>query len=127
MTRPTIKILLVCNFLTLLLSAQEINNIEFTGISSFSNGRYLEWMSISEGSGYFEGIQDTIKDRISRGLLDEGYFHFGFNSVDFKFSPDSQSVEILIELNEGEPTVRNIRWRLMDTYQPFEKKYPRSD
>ena len=95
--------LYLCNF----TKAQTIKSINIEGNSKFSRSDYIEWMGINTGMLLSPGLEDSLGIRIGTGLQNSGYFNYSLNSIGAILSPDSQQVNINIDLNEGKPSVIN--------------------
>lgn len=91
-------------FLISTLFSQTIESINLIGNKNFSQSDYQEWVELQPGQIVFEGIKDTILNRISFNLNQRGYFHYNFNSFKLNELNDKNSFEINIELDENEPT-----------------------
>lgn len=107
MTRRIIKWIYFLLLFFLPLSqnfSQTIKSIEIKGASNFSENDYLTWIKISPGKSMFKGISDTLQNRIRNSLFNRGYYNFKLKQIKFVFSPDSQNVNLIIKVNEGEPT-----------------------
>ena len=87
--------------------AQKIDKIEINENQVFSDDEILSWAGLNEGQNYFPGIIDTSLSRISNNLISNGYFNFSFDGSQYKFESDSQKVNLLINVNEGNPTLIN--------------------
>ena len=85
---------------------QTIDDIEISGINDFSQSDYSNWINL-DNQKYFESVTDTIQHRIAYNLQQNGYYNFQIESINSFFSEDSQSVDIIINLNEGNPTYVN--------------------
>ena len=101
------NILLLSLFLFPLIFSQTINEIEIEGNIIFSDNEIKNWASISEGQLFTSGLLDTAKVKIAAELNSAGYFHSSFEKTGFQLSPDSQTVNILLHIEEGEPTYIN--------------------
>ena len=86
---------------------QTIESINLAGNKNFSHSDYQEWIALQSGQTVFEGIKDTILNRIAFNLNRRGYFHYTFNSVKLDEIDEKNSVEINLELDENEPTYIN--------------------
>jgi outer membrane protein insertion porin family len=110
MTRLIIKFYFIVSFIAVLsysASAQTITEFDIEGNSNFSESEYIDWSGIAINSSYFDGILDSVKQRISEQLTQQGYFNFEFTSSNVAFSDDSQSVNLKLEIEEGTPTYLN--------------------
>jgi len=94
-------------FITIIpnLSAQNavIKSIEIQGNKFFDRNQYLNWIGININQRTFPGIADTIKNRISKNLVLNGFHLFEITKVETD-TLDSNSVKIFIELIEDKPT-----------------------
>ncbi|GAB6282748.1 MAG: hypothetical protein STSR0008_14960 [Ignavibacterium sp.] len=90
-----------------LIFAQNKLNLEIIKNKNFKVDEYKRWINIPFPSKYFNGLEDTIKNRIQLNLTEEGYFNFKIDSIKYKISIDSSFTEIKIYLDEGEPTFIN--------------------
>ncbi|MCL6494102.1 MAG: hypothetical protein K6T54_04900, partial [Ignavibacterium sp.] len=94
-------------FITIIpnLSAQNtvIKSIEIQGNKFFDRNQYLNWIGINTNQRTFPGIKDTIKNRISKNLVLNGFHLFEITKVETD-TLDSNSVKIFIDLKEDKPT-----------------------
>ncbi len=97
--------LLAFFFLISNASAQNavIKSIEINGNKFFDKSDYLKWIGININQRTFPGITDTIQNRITSNLIQNGYHLFKLYKVQTD-SIDSVSVRLLIELSEDNPT-----------------------
>ena len=93
-------------FFSISAIAQTIDNIEVNGNSDFAKSDYLNWINLNNKK-HFSSVADTIKQRISLNLQQNGYYNFRIDSVKSFFSTDSQKISITVNLNEGEQTQVN--------------------
>lgn len=107
MIRRTISILIFF-FLCLpyLSQAQKISSIQIKGAKDFSENDYLNWINIQPGTKIFEGMTDTIINRIGKNFRNDAYYHYTIDTVTF-VPEDSSSSKLIISLNEGTPTFIN--------------------
>ena len=91
-------------FSTITLS-QKVGKIEVNGNSVFDDDEIMQWAGLNEGQIYFQGILDTSFSRISPALSYNGYFNFSFEGSGVNFSEDSSHVDIILNVNEGKPTI----------------------
>ncbi len=110
------------NILILLISfsalsfAQRVDNIEIKSSRVFSDNEIKKWAGLNVGQNYYSGILDTSFSRITSALSYNGYFNFSFEGSKVEFSSDSQKVTILLNIDEGEPTViQNIFFSSSDS------------
>ena len=97
---------LILLLLPALINAQNIKSIEIDGAKVFPDSQYLRWINISTGAKYFDGISDSISERIDRGLITQGYYHYTLSSIHVD-SSDTSNISIVISLIEGKPTIIN--------------------
>lgn len=86
--------------------AQSIQSIEIKGNKIFSLPNYSYWTGLNFPSKYFDGIEDTIKNRISKGLRSEGYYNYSIDKINIE-AVDSTNSKIVIEVAENLPTLIN--------------------
>ncbi len=106
MIRPlTVKILFTHLFFFSMLSilAQTIDDVEVIGKYDFTQSDYSNWINL-KNQKYFDSATDTIQNRISYNLQQNGYYNYKIDSIKTFFSEDSQRVNIRVKLDEGEPT-----------------------
>ena len=99
------NILLLVIFVSFTTFSQRIEKIEVNKNKTFSDEEIEEWAGLNEGQNYFSGILDSSYSRISSALSYNGYFNFSFEGSQVEFSSDSQQVNILLNVDEGQPTV----------------------
>ena len=99
------NILLLVIFVSFTTFSQRIEKIEVDKNKTFSDEEIEEWAGLNEGQNYFPGILDSSYSRISSALSYNGYFNFSFEGSQVVFSSDSQQVNILLNVDEGQPTV----------------------
>ena len=99
------NILLLVIFVSFTTFSQRIEKIEVNINKTFSDEEIEEWAGLNEGQNYFPGILDSSYSRISSALSYNGYFNFSFEGSQVVFSSDSQQVNILLNVDEGQPTV----------------------
>ena len=110
------NILLYFLIFSLTAFAQKIEKIEINSNRVFSDGEILKWASINEGQNFYPGILDTSFSRISNNLIFNGYFNFNFEGSQFELSSDSQKVNLLLNVDEGQPTfVKEIFFKASDS------------
>jgi outer membrane protein insertion porin family len=100
------------------LSAQNavIKSIEIQGNKFFDRNQYLNWIGININQRTFPGITDTVKNRISKNLILNGFHLFEITKVETD-TLDSNSVKIFIELKEDNPTeISSIQFIDEDSY-----------
>ncbi|MCW8804895.1 MAG: BamA/TamA family outer membrane protein [Ignavibacteriaceae bacterium] len=96
--------------------AQKVDNIELKSSKVFSDNEIKKWAGLNVGQNYFPGILDTSLARITTALGYNGYFNFSFEGSMVEFSNDSQKVTLVLNIDEGEPTViQNIFFSSSDS------------
>lgn len=99
------------------LSAQNsvIKSVEINGSKYFERDKYLSWIGININQKTFPGITDTVRNRISSNLVQNGFHLFEIYKVEID-SIDSNSVKLVIALNEDNPTeISSIEFVNADT------------
>ncbi len=92
-----------------------IRSIDILGNKFFDKSEYLKWIGIGVNQKIFPGITDTIINRISTNLIQNGFHFFELYKVQID-SVDSASVNLLIELKEDSPTeIRDIQFVNVDS------------
>ena len=86
--------------------AQTIDKIEVDGNNVFYKNDYQGWIDAASLQ-YSSSLSDTIKSRIAKKLRENGYYNFYFQKFDESISADSQSVNLAIQITEGNPTYIN--------------------
>lgn len=85
--------------------SQKIGKIEVNNNKIFSDEEIEEWAGLNEGQNFFNGILDSSYSRISQALTYNGYFNFSFEGSQIEFSSDSQQVNLILIVDEGQPTI----------------------
>lgn len=101
-----VKYILIFLF-TIPLFPQTISQIEISGNKEFSVSEYLNWISVTKGSQYYEGILDSIKYRAARNLASKGYYNADFDKSVIQINEDSSQINILFNVIENSPTLIN--------------------
>jgi outer membrane protein assembly factor BamA len=95
---------------------QKIGKIEVNNNIVFSDEELEKWAGLNEGQTYFPGILDSSYSRISPVLSYNGYFNFSFEGSQIEFSSDSQQVNLLLNVDEGQPTIiKNVFFSSSDS------------
>jgi outer membrane protein assembly factor BamA len=102
-----VKYILVILTFTTAVSAQTIKDFIVKGNRIFDNNDYYNWSGISSGQKISPGLLDSIKTKIASELGLRGYLSSRFDSTEIILSPDSQTVNINIDITEGDPTYIN--------------------
>jgi len=109
MLRLAKTIIIYFTFISPLLYSQVIESFDISGGSAFSNSDYRTWAGVTNGTQLFPGVMDSIKNRIAKQLGMTGYLNSKFEDEKLTYSPDSQKVNIVLNISEGDPTyVRKI-------------------
>jgi len=106
MTR-LINFILIYIFSFTVIFSQTIEKVDVEGSRIFSKDNYLNWSGINTGTKLFPNIIDSIKTRLAANLGEQGYFHADFSRTRFEESSDSQHVNLIIAVDEGNPTYVN--------------------
>lgn len=107
MTRLTKFSLIFLLFLTSSLQSQKLNSFVIDGNKEFDDDTYFKWSKLSLNQNYFEGIIDSVKNRISTNLLSNGFYFFDFNRAEVLTPNDSTKFNIKIIISEDSPTLVN--------------------
>ena len=110
------KILFLLIIISFTAFSKRIEKIEVNNNKIFSDEEIEEWAGLNEGQNYFPGILDSSYSRISSALSYNGYFNFSFEGSQIEFSSDSQRVNLLLNVDEGQPTIiKNIFFSSSDS------------
>lgn len=91
-------------FTSHILFAQSLNSIDVRGNNIFPVSDYLKWIGLNQPSNFFPGIEDTIKNRIGKGLRLQGYYNYEITKI-FSEPIDTIRSKIVIEVRENSPTL----------------------
>ncbi len=94
-------------FLSSFISAQKFTSFEVNGNFNFDDSEYLKWSELSINQPIYNGILDSIKSKIARNVLLQGYYYFDFNSAEVIISNDSTKFGIILNIVEGDPVLIN--------------------
>jgi outer membrane protein insertion porin family len=109
-------VLLISSF----LSAQKLSSFEVNGNFYFDDSEYLKWSELRLNQPIYDGILDSVKSKIARNILSQGYFFFDFVNSELVISKDSSTFYIILEIDEGKPVfVRNIYLDGIDSIKDF--------
>jgi outer membrane protein insertion porin family len=103
-TRFSLAIIL---FISSFLSAQKLSSFEVNGNFNFDDSEYLKWSELSLSQPIYNGIIDSVKSKIARNILLQGYYFFDFISAELIISNDSTKFNIILEIDEGDPVLVN--------------------
>jgi len=107
MIRLTKFSLAIILYLSSFLSAQKLSSFEVNGNLNFDDAEYLNWSELRLNQPIYNGIIDSLKSKISRNLLLQGYYFFRFNKIEFITSNDSTNFDIILDIDEGDPVIVN--------------------
>ena len=107
MIKPIKNILFLFLLPAHFIFTQSIKKIEIEGNTVFSDDEIKSWANLYEGQTLNTRVLDSSMAKIAAELNSAGYFHSTFNKSEFQFSSDSQSVNILLYVDEGKPTYIN--------------------
>jgi len=99
------NIFLLVIIISAMVFSQKIGKIEVNNNKIFSDEEIEEWAGLNEGQNFFNGILDSSYSRISQALTYNGYFNFSFEGSQIEFSSDSQQVNLILIVDEGQPTI----------------------
>jgi len=89
------------------LSAQTINNTEVNGNTLLSDSEIINLAGAIKGNLFYPGLLDSAKSRIANELVLKGYLNSKFEGSSVTSSEDSHKVDLVINVEEGTPTVVN--------------------
>lgn len=107
MIRPTKFSLVIILFVSSFLSAQKLSSFEVNGNFNFDDSEYLNWSELRLSQPIYNGILDSVKSKIARNILLQGYYFFNFTNAELIVSNDSAKFDIVLEIDEGYPVVIN--------------------
>ncbi|HEX7358026.1 MAG TPA: POTRA domain-containing protein, partial [Ignavibacteriaceae bacterium] len=108
--------LLIVLIASSVISAQKLNSLIINGNKDFEDSDYLKWSELRIDQPLFNGIVDSVKTRIARNILLQGYYFFDFKKTDIVIFGDSAFFNILIDVDEGNPTIiKNIFFENADS------------
>ncbi len=113
-----IKYFLLLAIYPFLLLSQVVDKIEVNTNSSISESEIISWTQTGKGLKIYKGILDSLKSRIAFNLSLKGFFNPEFEGSKLDFSADSQKVNIVLNIDEGEPTfISNVNFTSNDSLQ----------
>jgi len=107
MIRLTKFSLVIILFFSSFLSAQKLSSFEVNGNFNFDDSEYLNWSELRLSQPIFNGIIDSVKSKIAKNILLQGYYFFNFTNAELIVSNDSAKFDIILEIDEGYPVVIN--------------------
>jgi len=99
--------LVIILFLSSFISAQKFTSFEVNGNFNFDDSEYLKWSELSINQPIYNGILDSVKSKIARNILLQGYYYFDFSSAELITSNDSTKFGIILNIVEGDPVLVN--------------------
>lgn len=94
-------------FISSFISAQKLSSFEVNGNFNFEDSEYLKWSELSINQPIYNGILDSVKSKIARNILIQGYYFIQFSNAELIVSEDSTRFEIVLDINEGDPVIIN--------------------
>ena len=107
MIRRTKFSLVIILFFSSFSSAQKLSSFEVNGNFNFDDSEYLNWSQLRINQPIYNGILDSVKSKIARNILLQGYYFFNFTNAELVVSNDSSKFDIILEIDEGYPVVIN--------------------
>ncbi|HSL89566.1 MAG TPA: BamA/TamA family outer membrane protein [Ignavibacteriaceae bacterium] len=102
------KYFLIITFILIQVGYSQVTDkIEISGNKVFSTTEILRWSGLRKGLQFTPDLVDTGLSRISLNLAQLGYHHPDFDGTTYQILEDTSSANILININEGEPTYIN--------------------
>ena len=94
-------------FISSFISAQKLSSFEVNGNFNFEDSEYLKWSELSINQPIYNGILDSVKSKIARNILKQGYYFIEFSNAELIVSEDSTRFKIVLDINEGDPVIIN--------------------
>ncbi|RPI61541.1 MAG: hypothetical protein EHM44_08485 [Ignavibacteriales bacterium] len=94
-------------FISSFISAQKLSSFEVNGNFNFEDSEYLKWSELSINQPIYNGILDSVKSKIARNILKQGYYFIEFSNAELIVTEDSTRFEIVLDINEGDPVIIN--------------------
>lgn len=94
-------------FISSFISAQKLSSFEVNGNFNFEDSEYLKWSELSINQPIYNGILDSVKSKIARNILKQGYYFIEFSKAELIVTEDSTRFEIVLDINEGDPVIIN--------------------
>lgn len=82
---------------------QSILQLKIKGNRSFQKSDYESWLTSPELNLKSSSLKDSVKNRISTRLIENGYFFSNINIDTLSFNDDSTKITISLLVNEGKP------------------------
>ena len=99
--------LVIILFISSFSSAQKLSSFEVNGNFNFDDSEYLNWSQLRINQPIYNGILDSVKSKIARNIILQGYYFFNFTNAELVVSNDSSKFDIILEIDEGYPVVIN--------------------
>ena len=99
--------LVIILFISSFSSAQKLSSFEVNGNFNFDDSEYLNWSQLRINQPIYNGILDSVKSKIARNILLQGYYFFNFTNAELIVSNDSSKFDIILDIDEGYPVVIN--------------------
>ena len=99
--------LVIILFISSFSSAQKLSSFEVNGNFNFDDSEYLNWSQLRINQPIYNGILDSVKSKIARNILLQGYYFFNFTNAELVVSNDSSKFDIILEIDEDYPVVIN--------------------
>jgi len=94
-------------FISSFISAQKLSSFEVNGNFNFEDSEYLKWSELSINQPIYNGILDSVKSKIARNILKQGYYFIEFSNAELIVTEDSTRFKIVLNINEGDPVIIN--------------------
>ena len=99
--------LVIILFISSFSSAQKLSSFEVNGNFNFDDSEYLNWSQLRINQPIYNGILDSVKSKIARNILLQGYYFFNFTNAELIISNDSSKFDIILDIDEGYPVLIN--------------------
>ena len=99
--------LVIILFISSFSSAQKLSSFEVNGNFNFDDSEYLNWSQLRINQPIYNGILDSVKSKIARNIILQGYYFFNFTNAELIISNDSSKFDIILDIDEGYPVVIN--------------------
>ncbi|MDP2363105.1 MAG: BamA/TamA family outer membrane protein [Ignavibacteria bacterium] len=94
-------------FISSFISAQKLSSFEVNGNFNFDDQQYLQWSGLRLNQNIFPGVLDSVKSRIARSVLAQGFYYIKFSSSELEVSNDSTTYTIILDIEEDNPVIIN--------------------
>jgi len=94
-------------FISSFISAQKLSSFEVNGNFNFDDSEYLKWSELSISQPIYNGILDSVKSKIAKNILLQGYYFIEFSNAELIVLEDSTRFEIVLDVIEGDPVIIN--------------------